>query len=247
MVASDAGADQLPDLAPGISHLAPVDAGLAEVRNAIVHPDAGLDTEELPKQVAESIFKEAPSQREQNVTVVAKRNALVESNRLPLLGVMIDAGIPDGLMGSLVVRPWNWMRVSAGGGTNTMSNGWRAGVSFVPFTAGPSASFEYGRYQDGDANALAKKFMGSGFDGSPALERVGYEFMNAHLGLDFGSRNVVFFLHGGVTMVRGQIHNLNAAIGGMVSSGTTELVVGQDPNFKAVGPSVKLGLLCYIW
>jgi hypothetical protein len=75
--------------------------------------------------------------------------------------------------------------------------------------------------------------------------------VNAHLGLDFGSRRFVCFLHGGVTMVRGQIHNLNALIpastaGNPSVTGTTQVVVPQDPNARAVGPSVKLGLIVYI-
>jgi len=245
--ASDAGVDGLPDLAPGDGQPTPGDAGLADSGDVIVHPDAGLDTEISPEHLAKSIFVEAPSEQAQNVPIVAMRAVSSSSNSLPLLGVMVDVGVPDGLMASLVARPWTWMRVSAGGGTNSISNGWRAGISLLPFGAGPSATLEYGRYQDGDANDLAKKFVGGNFNGSPALERVGYEFMNAHLGLDFGSRNVVFFVHGGVTMLRGQIHNLDAAIAGAGGMGTTEVAVRQDPNFKAVGPSFKVGLLCYIW
>jgi hypothetical protein len=170
------------------------------------------------------------------------------SGRLPLLGVMVDAGVPDGLIGSLTIRPQKWVRVSGGGGTNGISRGWRAGISLLPFGTGPSASFEYGRYQDGNANTLAQKI---GLGSSPLLERIGYEYMNAHLGLDSGSRRFVVFLHGGVTMLRGQLHNLNAAIpastiGSPGVTGTTQVVVPQDPNARAVGPSVKLGLIVYI-
>ncbi len=210
-VGPDAGVDRPRDLAPGDTASAPgdtasapADAGLADPGDVVVHPDAGLDTEIPPEQLAKPIVAGGPAERAQDVPVIAARAATVSSAGLPLLGVMVDIGVPDGLMASLVARPWRWMRVSAGGGTNSISNGWRAGISLLPFAAGPSASLEYGRYQDGDANALAKKFVGGNFNGSPALDRVGYEFMNAHLGLDFGSRNVVFFLHGGVTMLRGR-------------------------------------------
>jgi hypothetical protein len=165
---------------------------------------------------------------------------------------MADVGVPDGVIGSLAIRPWSWVRLCAGGGTNGISRGWRTGITLLPFAAGPSASFEYGRYQDGDANSLARKVIGGGFDGSPLLERVGYEYMNAHLGLDFGSRRVVFFVHGGLTMVRGQVHNVDAAIRSATTHdtsviGTTEVTVPQDPTVKAVGSSVKLGLIVYIW
>jgi hypothetical protein len=196
----------------------------------------------------------------QNPTVIAEApaaaavqqsvpEASTQPKRLPLFGVMVDVGVPDGLIGSLTIRPRKWVRVSGCGGSNGISSGWRAGITFLPFGAGPSASFEYGGYQDGDANALAKTF---GFGSSPVLQRVGYQYMNAHLGLDFGTRRFVFFLHGGVTMLRGQIHNLDTLIpappaGDASATGTTEVTVRRDPNAKAVGPSLKLGLIVYVW
>ncbi|HJX63044.1 MAG TPA: hypothetical protein VJ860_03735 [Polyangia bacterium] len=188
----------------------------------------------------------------ENAPVVSVPAAPPSPERLPCFGMMADVGVPDGLIGSLVVRPWTWLRLSGGGGSNGISKGWRTGITFLPFTAGPSASFEYGHYQNGNANSLAKKVIGGSFDGSPLLERVGYDYLNAHLGLDFGSRRVVFFLHGGVTFLRGQIHNVDAAIRnatpqGVAGSGTTEVVVPKDPTVKAVGSSVKLGLIVYIW
>jgi hypothetical protein len=188
----------------------------------------------------------------ENVPVITVPAAPPSPVRLPIFGLMADVGVPDGLIGSLAIRPWSWVRLSGGGGTNSISSGWRAGITFLPFAAGPSASFEYGRYQDGNANPLAKKIIGGGFDGSPLLERVGYQYFNAHLGLDFGSRRVVFFVHGGLTVVRGQIHNVDAAIRQSTANnptvaGTTEVVVPQEPTVKAVGSSVKLGLILYIW
>jgi hypothetical protein len=188
----------------------------------------------------------------ENVPIVTVPAAPPSPNRLPIFGLMADVGVPDGLIGSLAIRPLTWVRVSAGGGTNGISRGWRTGITLLPFAAGPSASFEYGVYQSGDANPLAEKVIGGGFNGSPLLDRVGYQYMNAHLGLDFGSRRVVFFLHGGVTVVRGQVHNVDAAIQNSTAqnsdaTGTTEVVVRQDPSVKAVGSSVKLGLIVYIW
>ena len=188
----------------------------------------------------------------ENVPTVTVPAAPPSPNRLPIFGLAADVGVPDGLIGSLVVRPFSWVRLSGGGGSNGISRGWRTGITLLPFAAGPSASFEYGSFRDGDANPLAVKVIGGGFDGSPLLERVGYDYMNAHLGLDFGSRRFVFFVHGGVTVVRGKVHNVDAAIRDATpqnpnATGTTEVVVRQDPTVKAVGSSVKLGLIVYIW
>lgn len=265
-VALDVGTDQPRALHSGISDSASVVAGLADIGDSGARADAGPGTDVLPNSIPQPLtlvtaenrestpeqnshpaFVEAPSNESDSAPVVPVRAAPVASNRLPMLGLMADLGVPDGLIGSLAVRPWSWLRVSGGGGTNSISHGWRAGVTLLPFGSGPSASLEYGRYQDGDANGLAKKFMGSSFDGSPALDRVGYEYTNAHVGLDFGFRNVVFFLHGGVTMLRGTVHNLDAATRATGATDTTEVVVRQDPSFKAVGPSFKLGLIVYVW
>ncbi len=122
----------------------------------------------IPRPAAAQAAEATP----ENLPMVAAPAPKPASKRLPIFGVMADMGLPDGLIGSLTVRPWRWARLSAGGGTNFISGGWRAGITLLPFSAGPSASFEYGRYQDGDANPMAKKF---GYGGSPALERVGYQ------------------------------------------------------------------------
>jgi len=211
--------------------------------NLPVNPDApaAAEIQQIPPVVPEPQPAAAVQQ--------SVPEAPARPKRLPLFGVMVDVGVPDGLIGSLTIRPRKWVRFSGGGGSNGVSSGWRAGFTLLPFGAGPSASFEYGGYQDGDANALAKTF---GFGSSPVLQRVGYQYMNAHLGLDFGTRRFVFFLHGGVTMLRGQIHNLDALIpsspaGDASATGTTEVTVRRDPNAKAIGPSLKLGLIVYVW
>jgi hypothetical protein len=266
-VCSDAGSGQRPELLPADSQLAAATAGLADVGDATTHQDVESEAKEKvapisrptnaaiaakkdvpPDHVANLTFGGARSQQNEDLPVVIVPAPKPSSKRLPVFGVMADVGLPDGLIGSLTIRPWSWVRFSAGGGTNFISGGWRAGITLLPLGAGPSASFEYGRYQDGNANPMAKRF---GLGDSPALERFGYQYMNAHLGLDFGFRRCVFFIHGGITMLRGQIHNLGASIpapntNNLSTSGTTEVVVPQDPSAKAVGPSLKLGLIVYI-
>jgi hypothetical protein len=160
----------------------------------------------------------------------------------PRIGLMVDAGVPDGAIGSLVVRPWQWIRGYAGGGSNSVSRGWRGGLSLVPFGAGPSVSVEYGHYNDGDANGLVRRLVSGDFAGSPLLERIGYDYVNAHAGLDFGGKNVIFFVHGGISKVWANIHNLNQA---MKSSGSTTIEVASDPKVTVVGSSLKVGLIVF--
>lgn len=169
----------------------------------------------------------------------------------PRFGVMADAGLPDGANASLVFRPFSWLRAHGGGGSNMISKGVRAGVTLLPFGGGPSATLEAGHYFEGDANGLARRFAGASFQ-SELLERVGYDYANAHLGLDFGARRVTFYIHGGMSYVRANIHNVDSviaaeAVANGADTGTTEVAVKQDPIVRAWFPSVKLGLIVYLW
>ena len=65
-------------------------------------------------------------------------------------------------------------------------------------------------------------------------------------------RRVVFFIHGGMSYIRANVHNINselpgAAAGTMGSSGGTTVSFNQDPTVRIVAPSAKLGFIFYIW
>jgi hypothetical protein len=173
---------------------------------------------------------------------------------LPWLGIMADVGVPDGMQGSLVLRPWRALRASVGGGYNMISKGVRVGVTLLPFGRGPSGTLEVGRYFEGNGNAAAAQFLGAGVSDSflgPAFQRVGYDFVNAHLGLDFGYKRATFYIHGGMSYVEGKVHNIDQVI-----NHTTPMINGQDANgleisvpqgatVKYIGPSGKIGLIVY--
>jgi hypothetical protein len=169
---------------------------------------------------------------------------------LPLLGVMVDAGLPDGANASLVFRPYSWLRAHGGGGYNMISGGLRAGVTLVPFGAGPSATIEVGHYFDGNANGLARRFTGS-TSSNAVLERIGYDYGNAHLGLDFGSRRATFYVHGGMSYIRADIHNFESVVSSTATdnggNGSTEISLAKNPTINAWFPSAKLGLIVYLW
>jgi hypothetical protein len=173
---------------------------------------------------------------------------------LPWIGVMADAGVPDGVQGSLVLRPWKALRASVGGGYNMISKGIRVGLTFLPFGRGPSATLEAGHYFDGDANSAAAKLFGPGIANSafsPTLQHFGYDYVNAHLGLDFGYKRVTFYIHGGLSYVQSHVSNVDQlintstpTINGETSSGQ-QVTVPQGVNIKAIGPSGKIGLIVY--
>jgi len=181
---------------------------------------------------------------------VSTEGAVVTPKPLPVVGLMVDAGLPDGANASLIVRPFSWLRAHGGGGYNMISKGVRVGATLLPFGAGPSATLEAGHYFDGDANGLAQRFAGSSF-ASPLLERVGYDYANAHLGLDFGSRRVTFYIHGGMSYVRADVHNVDSVVASTASmngaNGSTEISITKDPTVRAWFPSAKLGLIVYLW
>jgi hypothetical protein len=171
---------------------------------------------------------------------------------LPMIGLMVDAGLPDGMNASLIVRPTSWLRTHAGGGYNMISTGVRAGVALIPFGSGPSLTLEAGHYFDGNANGLARKIAGTSYKDNAILERIGYDYANAHLGLEFGSQHVTFYIHGGMSYFRASVHNVDKMIQQQTDSSDlggsdTTVSVKQDPIIKAWTPSAKLGLIVYLW
>jgi len=61
----------------------------------------------------------------------------------------------------------------------------------------------------------------------------------------------VFYIHGGMSYIRADIHNFDSVVASKASSnggnGSTEISVNQDPTVRAWFPSVKLGLIVYLW
>lgn len=167
-----------------------------------------------------------------------------QAERWPILGAMVDVGVPDGLIGSLVVRPWKWLRLYGGAGNNSVSTGWRGGFALLPLGSGPCIAVEYGGYGQGDANGLVRSMTGGDFGGSPLLQRLAYQYANAHVGLEFGGKHFTFFVHGGVSRVWAQLHGSS---GTLTDTGTDTVVqVSSDPKIKAFGSSLKIGLIVFL-
>ena len=161
----------------------------------------------------------------------------------PRVGVMVDAGVPDGVNGSLLFRPQRWLQLHAGTGTNLISLGFRAGASvfLLPTTVSPSINLEAGHYLAADANAAMTRLgLAEGSD-NPLLREVGYDYGNLHLGLDLGRDTFSFYLHGGVSLIRGTLRGLDEALA--TDSGEMQVEVRQDPTVTIVTPSARIGVL----
>jgi hypothetical protein len=165
----------------------------------------------------------------------------------PRIGAMADVGLPDGATVSIVYRPIRAIRAHAGISHNLISLGERVGVTLVPLSwwASPTLSLEYGHYADGNANPLARVATGDATLSSGVLDRVGYDYANAHLGLELGRRWFTFYLHAGVSRITGTVHNIGAATMS-ASAGTTSITFSKDPTVQLVTVSACVGFVVYL-
>ncbi len=170
------------------------------------------------------------------------------SSSSPNLGVMTGIGLPDGATASLAWRPIRALRVEAGAAHNVVSPGVRGGVTYIPFGswATPTLGVGYGHFFERDANPAVRKISGDSTFDSPMLDRFGYDFASARIGLELGRKHVTFFLHVGITRVTAQIHDVAAAAAGSTGSSMVT-ITSTDPNVTLWAPSVDLGFVVYLF
>jgi hypothetical protein len=167
--------------------------------------------------------------------------------RSPWIGAGADVGLPDGATASIVVRPIRALRAHAGVSHNGISLGQRIGVSWVPLPwwFSPTLSVEYGHYAEGNANPLARRVMGDETFQSAVLERVGYDYLNGHVGLEFGRKWFTFYIHAGMSRISGTVHNIDSET--MTGNeGTTTISFPIDPSITVWAPSARIGFVVYL-
>jgi hypothetical protein len=164
------------------------------------------------------------------------------------IGAMADVGVPDGATASIVVRPIRALRLEAGVADNLVSLGVRGGVTWIPFKswATPTLSLGYGRYFDGNANGIAQQLAGDASFSSPLLEKVGYDYASARVGLEFGKKYVTFFIHAGVSRVTGEVHNLSQVAMSQTTNDSNVSITSTDPKVTLYGVSANLGFIFYV-
>jgi hypothetical protein len=178
---------------------------------------------------------------------VSAVHAASETPAAPRIGAGVDLGLPDGATVSIVVRPIRSIRAHAGMSHNLISLGERVGLTWVPLSwwASPTLSVEYGHYADGNANPLVRMVSGDASFSSAILDRVGYDYANAHVGLELGRRWFTFYIHAGYSRITSTVHNLSAETMSE-SAGTTTVTFSKDPSVRLWSVSARAGFIVYL-
>jgi hypothetical protein len=186
-------------------------------------------------------------------TAVAAAAPAAPSGLPQFLGVSTDLGVPDGLNFGLVVRAASWLRLNAAAGTNSASVGGRGGATFIPFTFGrfsPTATLELGHYRMAAVNSIVGAVLGVPTWLQDYLQRFGYTYYNANLGIEFGTRRFIAFIHGGLTVVHGTASNTDpiyldsiASADPAAHSNSARAALKQDASIRAVSPAAKAGII----
>jgi hypothetical protein len=164
----------------------------------------------------------------------------------PRFGLRLEAGVPDGAVAAFVYRPLPWARVSAGPAWNYLGYGLQVGAALSPirWAVSPVVSVDYGHFFQSDLSHLVKKSSGD-VDVTPLLKRVGYDYVEGQLGLEFGSqRGFCFYLRGGIAYLWSDLHGTATSAPKASGSGQTSATV-TDPRLRATIPTVKLGFLYF--
>lgn len=169
-----------------------------------------------------------------------------KSSEKPLIyGVGLDLGVsgilPDtGLL--LTLRPIRWIHVQLGGGYNVISYAIRGGVTWLgPEWLPLSLTAEGGHYFDGDANKAVRWFSGQN-DDIASLKKVGYDYVNALVGMTYQGRRFSFYVRGGVTWMRTTVNDFQQT----VTRATNLDVEVSDPKITYRGPAVKFGMIVFL-
>ena len=167
-----------------------------------------------------------------------------EQNQNRRFGLMLDGGLPDGATASLVIRPVSLVRINGGMSYNGISKGYRFGASLIPLKSwiSPTLSFDYGHYSDGDANALVRMVTSDATFENTALDRVGYSYADAHVGVELGRKWFTFYVHAGASRVTGSVHELASAVGAMPQ---TSISFASDPTVTLTSVSARAGFIFY--
>ncbi len=161
---------------------------------------------------------------------------------------MLDAGLPDGVNGALVLRPTPRIRAHGGLSFNGFAPGVRGGVTVAafPFWITPTLTVEAGRYFKGDANGLVRMISGNAEFDEPVLRELGYDYATTHVGLEFGYSGMTFYVHGGMSVVQARLRNVGESLSLLLDGDSgPSLEIRSDPLVRIIAPSGSTGFVYY--
>lgn len=166
------------------------------------------------------------------------------------IGIMTDVGVPDGATASLAIRPMQSVRFEIGAAENLVSPGVRGGITYLPLSGWftPTLSVSYGKFFERNANGVVQTVLNDRTISSPMLEKIGYDYASARVGVELGKKYFTFFLHAGVSRVTGDVHGLNQVADENTAQATNSSIsiTTTDPKVTAWGVSANLGFIFYV-
>ncbi len=161
------------------------------------------------------------------------------------VGLGLDAGGPQGLGASVVVRPVSWLRLHGGATTDLAAPGVRGGFTLaVPWYIGPALTAEAGYQWPGNFNHLARLVTGNDPHIS-LLDHVGYRYASLQAGLDLGwPRWFQLTLRAGYSAIAAETSGLPAYVASQAPGSTVR--VGREASVRVLTPSASVGLLFYV-
>ena len=176
-------------------------------------------------------------------------SAFVTSRRKHVLGLQLDAGVPDGASATVVYRPLGFVRLGGGLLYNSAGYGVHGGVTVAPyFPIAPSLSLDVGHYFNSNAANRVSQFTAVSDGVRVLLQDVGYTFVEASVGLEFGHPDwFVFFVRGGLSRAWASVNNANAAAQQLTSGSSTRVTSMTTPYVEINTPEVKAGFIFFVY
>lgn len=167
-------------------------------------------------------------------TPLAVSDSSVESTtERARLALTFDVGVPEGAGPSVAFAVLPMLRLQVGVAYNAIAPGIRGGAMLTPFASfvRPTLSVHAGHFEPGDARGLVEAFSDSAFARSPLLNRLQYDFVSGHLGVEVGRQSGTFFF------VRGGLSRSTLRLGGF---GSFLQQAFADPSASAVTPTLTV-------
>jgi hypothetical protein len=242
-----------PPLPPAPAVVVPQPPPPPTLREVQADPDPGADTYRSVKvrSAGESGGARGPRPMPRpeeipEATAAPSAPAPRGSSGAPWFGTQLDAGVPEGLGLSAVLRPFFMLRLHGGVLTNGGAVGLRGGATVAPWSLllTPSLTVEGGYLFPGAATGAAASFTRPLPFPDEMIDSLRYRFYSAQLGVEIGApRRFVFFLRAGLSWVDAELQGARIDLSG--DGGKAFL----DPGTVLLDltmPSVKLGFTLYL-